>query len=484
MNVHAERTPAASFRDPGGRLVLVRDRVLRFVNAAGLDDVRALLASPAAQSLFAAGALVPSRILERDEVHRLDGDAELRSLSASKPNLVLEHERIPFPSFPYEWPPEMLYEAALLTLDLALRFLPENLGLKDATPYNVLFRGPNPVFIDVLSFERRHPADPVWRPYAQFIRAFLLPLLANRRFGVPLDQLLLGRHDGIEPDEVYRWTSPLGRLSPALLSLVSIPVWLGNRRNQDDPSIYRQELSDSPEKAAFILRAILNGLRRRLRKTEPPPGKTSAWFTYLDSNNNYSAEHFDAKRHFVESAVADLRPRRVLDVGCNTGLFSAIAARAGASVVAVDADPVVVGETWRIARAEQLDILPVVANIARPTPATGWRNREFPSFLDRACGSFDMVLMLAVLHHILITERVPLDEVVDLAAELTTGSLLIEFIAPQDSMFRRLVRGRESLFADLTLPAFEAAFQRRFDVERMAHVEGTFRWLYVFRKRS
>jgi hypothetical protein len=151
---------------------------------------------------------------------------------------ILEHERIPFPSFPYEWAPEMLHAAAMLTLELALDLLPEALGLKDATPYNVLFRGPQPVFIDILSFERRDPADPTWLPYAQFIRTFLLPLLANRYFGFALDQLLFTRRDGLEPEEVYRWLGPLERVRPPFLSLVSMPLWLSSHHNRDDTSIY------------------------------------------------------------------------------------------------------------------------------------------------------------------------------------------------------------------------------------------------------
>jgi SAM-dependent methyltransferase len=479
----ATETPlASSFRDPAGRVIVLRDRVLRVVNAAGLRDIEALFQSPVARQFLSAGALVPTRVLAQPEVRDLQEPGGPLARSASE--LVLEHERLPFPSYPYEWPPEMLYQAALLTLDLALAFLPENIGLKDATPYNVLFRGTNPVFVDMLSFEQRDARDPSWVPYAQFVRTFLNPLLANRCFGVGLDQLLLSRRDGLEPDELYRWASPLQRFRAPFLSLVSIPTWLGKRRDQDDSSIYRQRLTDSPEKAAFILESILKGLRRQVSKAAPTAGRTSTWSAYLASNNNYSSEHFTAKQAFVDAALAQHRPLRVLDIGCNTGLFSASAARSGASVVAIDSDPVVVGETWRRARTDALDILPLVVNLTRPTPAAGWRNREFPSFLQRASGSFDMVMMLAVLHHMLVTERIPLEEIADLAAELTTQTLIIEFIGPEDSMFKRLTRGRDHLFRDLTTASFEAAFGKYFAVERREHQPGTFRWLYALRKRA
>ena len=141
------------------------------------------------------------------------------------------------------------------------------------------------------------------------------------------------------------------------------------------------------------------------------------------------------------------------------------------------------GVTWRRARDERLDILPLVVDLSRPSPGVGWRNRESPGFLARARGAFDAVLMLAVLHHLLVTERVPLDEVVDLAVDLTTNVLVIEFVGPGDPMFRRLARGRDSLYSDLTTERFEAAFRPRFDIVRSQRLEDASRWLYVLRRK-
>jgi SAM-dependent methyltransferase len=273
------------------------------------------------------------------------------------------------------------------------------------------------------------------------------------------------------------------RLKPPFLSLVSMPTWLGGKHDQDDQSIYRKKTLDNADKARFILDALFNGLRRSLRKVAPRAGKSSAWTDYMASNNNYSADHFAAKQSFVKEALAEFAPRRVLDVGCNTGHFSALAAKSGAAVVAIDYDPVVAGSVWRNARAEKLNILPLVVNLTRPTPSTGWRNREWPSFLERARGSFDGVLMLAVIHHMLVTERVPLAEILDVAAELTTKILIVELISPEDSMFRRLTRGRDELHKDLTVELFEACCQHHFDIVRVQHVENSTRWLYLLKKR-
>jgi methyltransferase family protein len=173
----------------------------------------------------------------------------------------------------------------------------------------------------------------------------------------------------------------------------------------------------------------------------------------------------------------------VLDVGANEGHFSIVAARHGASVVAIDSDPVVTGRMWREALHRELDILPLVVDLARPTPAVGWRNQECDSFLDRASGHFDMVMMLAVIHHMLVAERVPLEEILALVEDLTSEYALIEFVAPQDPMFARIVRGREALYSNLTIARFEAAAASRFDLVKSLEIDGLHRCLYLFRRR-
>ena len=153
-------------------------------------------------------------------------------------------------------------------------------------------------------------------------------------------------------------------------------------------------------------------------------------------------------------------------------------------MVAIDYDPVVVGEVWRQAREEDLDILPLVVNIARPTPSVGWRNTECPSFLKRARGSFGAVLMLGVIHHLMVSERIPLAEVISLAADLTTDVLVIEFVAPQDPMFRQITRGRDYLFTGLTRELFEEVCKAHFDLVRCERLGDTSRWLYLMRKKG
>jgi SAM-dependent methyltransferase len=474
---------AASFRDPAGHLFTTNGRVFRIIKSSAADDLTAFLASETAKKFTDLHQLVRTDFLDAETTQSILSRNIEDALESDLSRIAVEHERIPFQSFPYEWTPQMLYVAGSLTLDLADDLLREGFGLKDATPYNILFRGPDPVFIDLLSFERRDPSDPTWLPYAQFVRTFLLPLLVVKHFGRRLDELLITHRDGLEPEEVYRLSSKLKKIRPDFLTLVSFPTWLASRRSENAQSIYKKRIESNPEKARFIVDRLLKGLRRKLEKVAPEVNQHSTWSDYM-SKNRYTEDYFPEKEAFVQAAINESRPQRVLDVGCNTGYFSRLAAKSGAGVVAIDYDPVVAGEVWACARAERLDILPLVVDLTRPTPSIGWRNEECLSFLDRAKGSFDVVLMLAVIHHMLVSERIPLLQVLQLASELTTSLLIVEFVAPTDKMFRVLTRGRDDLHKDLTVEVFETVARRFFDIERSRQLGESDRWIYLLRRKG
>src|SRR5262245_18699160 len=214
---------------------------MRSINRAAIADIEACFASPALRQFAASGRLVASAVLSPSQLgHLREEDASLDFLTAEFDGVAVEHERIPLGSFPYEWPPEMLHAAGELTRELAESLRPEGLGLKDAPPYNVLFRGPTPVHIDLLSFEKREPGDPIWLPFAQFSRTVLLPLLANKHFGIRLNQVLASQRDGLEPQQVYRLCRPWQKLHPPFLTMATLPTWLTPRQNTEDGKLYQK----------------------------------------------------------------------------------------------------------------------------------------------------------------------------------------------------------------------------------------------------
>jgi SAM-dependent methyltransferase len=470
--------PTVSFRDPSGRVVIAENRAFRVVDNDYQDTVAAFLATQLCSDLVQNEALILTRSVADPDLR----EQLIRIAMPQRPDaMVLEHEHIAFPSYPYEWPPEMLYAAGELTLDLMERLLPESFGLKDASPYNVLYRGNKPIFIDLLSIERRDLKDSTWLAYAQFTRTFIRPLLADKYFGVGLDQTFRVYRDGLQPEHVFRMSSMWQKFHPVFLTSVSLPALLSRMDPGRYQKIYQPRPSRSAEQASFILERQLRGLRRKLEAAKPDDGRKSSWHDY-EEREPQKERNLPLKRTFVKHALIEHRPMRVLDVGCNRGYFSLLAAQSGCSVVAIDQDPVVVGGLWRRAAEEKLNILPLVVDLTRPTAGLGWRNLETRGFLERALGSFECVMMLAVIHHMLVTERIPLEEILRLASELTTDMLIIEFVAPEDSMFRLLTRGNHHLYEYLTRDLFETVSAKYFVIERTEQVGDSARWLYQMRR--
>ena len=209
-----------------------------------------------------------------------------------------------------------------------------------------------------------------------------------------------------------------------------MPTWLSGKARAEGEQLYQPRILANAEKARFIVQSLLNQLQRSLNSLKPRAQKSSVWSDYMKTHS-YAEPAFAAKEKFVAALLDEFKPKRVLDVGANTGHFSLLAAKAGADVVAIDLDPVCVGAIWQQATEQKLPILALVVDLSRPSPSLGWRNGECPSFLHRATGTFDAVLMLALVHHLLVTERIPLDEILRLAAELTTSLLVVEFVPPR-----------------------------------------------------
>ena len=431
---------AATFRDPAGSLRISGERVLRTVRREFADDCLKFLRSEVARAWVEAGRLVDTRVLR-------DAPGE---------ELELEHEPVFFPTYPWEWTPGQWISAAELTLDFAEQQLALGRALKDASPLNVLFRGSSPVFVDVLSTEPRDLEDPLWLAYGQFVRTFLLPLAAYKYLGWPLALSLMHR-DGYQPRELYPHLSARSRFRTPIFSQVTLPYFLERRKG----SRSSRKIKLRSDVALSVQTQKLRQLRQHLRKLAPRRMESN-WSRYEQAADHYTIEDRAHKREFVERVLETARPRYVLDIGANTGEYSRLAAGAGAEVVSWDTDVAASESNWRTAIANRFPILPVVADVARPTPALGWRNSESRSLLDRARGRFDCVLMLGVIHHLLLTDQIPMDEIARLTAELTTRWALVEWIPASDVRFAELCCGRGHLYGGLDEHIFLRSFSQEF----------------------
>ena len=441
-----------TFRDPQGRLVRDGDQVLREIYPQHAQKVLSWIQSPLAQDWMQKRRLVPTKVV------------------AARPDclLLLEHERVFFPSYPWEWTPAQWLSAGLLTLDLCEEALAAGYILKDATPLNVLFSGTQPVFVDVLSFDGRDAQSPLWMAYAQFVRTFMLPLAAFLYLGWPL-AASMQRRDGYEPADLAPWLPFAQRWRDPLRSLVTLPLLLESnaRLKQARPGARRRRVS--PELSTPILRSTLRSARKRLLSLRPS-ARASRWSTYTDAALHYKPEDQSTKRDFVQRALTGIKPAHVLVVGANTGVYSRIAARCGAEVVAWDSDLQASELNWNEAHSAGLSILPLAVDFARPTPAVGWGNDECASLLSRARGRFDCVLMLGVLHHLLVSDQIPLPAILDQLADITSRWAILEWIPKEDPKFEELTKGRDELYAHLTEDFFVQLLSQRFDVRSYEHL--------------
>jgi hypothetical protein len=458
-------TPTATFRDPAGSLSLDGDFAVRTIRSAARGEVLEFISSPFCRRLEARGDMVASTVSDTSD------------------GLRLLHPKVPVPTYPWEWTPSQWLAAAELTLSLCEEGLADGWVLKDATPLNILFVGSRPVLVDVLSFERWDPAPSkyashIWLAYGQYIRTFLLPLLMNKMLSWPLE-LSLFKRDGYEPVELYEALSWSQRLSRAAFWPVTLPAKL-DKGSAAKAAPARPPQHKTPELALHLLKRTLGDLRKRTRRAMPEH-EGSEWANYTATLTHYSAQESAQKMDWVREVLGDLKPARVLDIGANTGVFSELAASSGARVVALERDAAAAESLYRMSSKSALSIQTIHADLSRPTPAVGWDNRETSTLLHRLEAQSDLVMMLAVIHHLILMEQIPIGAIIDLAYRLTAQHLIVEWVPVTDPMFVSLMRGRDNLYGGLTENDLLTACQGRFQTLRRQPLDNG-RILFLFAK--
>jgi hypothetical protein len=453
-----------SFRDPESRVFYAGDDVYRALSPDGLSDFEALEAT---------GLLDDERVVRTE---RAEETAALRSLLVHEPAAVLRHELVPFVSYPYEWTFSMLKDAALLQLDLLLAALDHDLVLKDSTPYNVQFKGARPVFVDVGSFERMREGEP-WVGYRQFCMLYLYPLVLQAVKGVPFHPWLRGSIDGITPPQMRALLSFRDRFRRGLFTNVFLHARL-EARYADRPDQVKREVRRVFKKELFV--ANVRKMRKLVERLswEPPVG---VWTAYGE-HNSYTDDDARRKEEFVREVATSRDWNLVWDIGCNNGRYSRIAAEGARTVVALDADQGPVELLYRDLRGKGDErILPLTMNLADPSPGLGWRGLERRALPER--GRPELVLALALVHHVAISANVPVREFVDWLASLG-AALVIEFPTRDDPMVKKLLAPkREGLHPDYELGFFERTLGEAFEIERSERLESGTRVLYHARPK-
>lgn len=456
---------SGSFRDPSNRVFQVRSkdaqtRILRGVDAANLDYFNQLSNESFFEKLTEQGRIVKSARLDPQ------ADAAANDIVARGWAGVLEHEVVPFVSYPYEWTFSMLKDAALLQLRILEAALENNWTLKDATPFNVQFVGARAVFIDTPSFEPWPKGEP-WLGYRQFCSAFLTPLILQARLGLDIRPLMRAYIDGIPPTEAAKFFRGLSKWRRGVLSHIILPATVENRiaasERDDAPAKRRKAVAHSKP----MVIGLVQSMARLVRKLDIKQTH-SDWSDY-DSTHSYNDEEHAQKKAFVEKAAS--RPIRMAwDIGCNTGTFSRIVAERANYVLAVDGDHNAVEKLYRQERQRKGgNILPLVLNLANISPGQGWAGSERAAFDKR--GKPDLILVLALVHHIRMSANIPLDLFLDWLRSLD-AEIVIEFVDRHDEMVVKLLTNKKEQYADYNRDTFLGQVESRFTIRDRAVLKG------------
>jgi len=454
---------AASFRDPAGFLYESNGQLYRQINASYLDEYRQLKTSGLYDALTQKQQLISHQ--ERPE------------LATDPTALIIQPEKLGYISYPYEWCFSQLKDAALLTLDIQQTALEHGLSLKDASAYNVQFHQGKAIFIDTLSFETLDVDSP-WVAYRQFCQHFLGPL-ALMSYGDPrVRKLLLGFIDGIPLDLVASLLPTRSKWRYSILAHVHLharsQVRNANGGISDGPTQAPRKMSKT------LLEALISSLRSAIEKCTLSSRLSTEWGQYYEQTN-YSPDAMTHKELLVDEQLKKHTPADgiVHDLGANTGRFSRIALQHASLVVSHDIDELAVEHNY-LANLEQgsQNLLPLVLDLTNPSPAIGWHNEERAAFKDRC--KADVLLALALVHHLAISNNTPLSKVAESLAQLT-DVLIIEFVPKGDSQVDRLLRTREDIFDQYDQNHFEKAFAQYFTLLEHQPVEGTSRVLFTYK---
>lgn len=451
---------AASFRDPAGFVFQDQQVLYRQINQAGEADYSVLMQSGLYQSLVEQAMLCPHK-----EVDQQPADP-------NKVYKIIQPEQIGFISYPYEWSFSQLKDAALLTLKIQKEALKYGAVLKDSSAYNIQFSKGKPILIDTLSFTEYEEGKP-WMGYRQFCQHFLAPLALMSKKDIRLGQLLRVYVDGI-PLDLASELLPASTRFPGGLYL-HIHLHASAQKKYAGRQI---ETKGQRQISKTQMLGLVESLEGVVRKLEWDPGDT-AWASY-ELEHTYRGTALEAKKTITRRYLSLANPEMVWDLGANTGLFSRIAAEAAQQVIAFDIDPGATEIDYLNCRKEGVsNLLPLVLDLTNPSPGIGWRNDERKTLDSR--GKPDLILALALIHHLAISNNLPLPVIVDYFASLAEW-LIIEFVPKDDSQVQVMLASRKDIFTDYTEHRFESEFQRKYSMVKKESLSDSTRSLYLFRR--
>jgi hypothetical protein len=451
---------SGSFRDPSGFIYSENGNIYRQINFAYKKEYDMLISCGLYNELTRLGYLIEHK--------------EIRKPATSKDAYILiKPKKIDFISYPYEWSFSQLKDAALLTLEIQKIALKFGMSLKDASAYNVQFLKGKPIFIDTLSFEIAEKPKP-WVAYKQYCQHFLAPLSLMANTDVALSKLLRTYIDGIPLELASKLLPKRSRLNFGLITHIHMHAKSQKRHASSAKNTVKERTISNN-----ALIGIINNLVSTTRKLRWKQN-TTEWGEYY-TFTNYNDKSFAGKKKIIDGYIGKVKPTNVWDVGANNGLFSRIASSRGIPTVALDIDPIAVEANYqKIKHDKEEYLLPILMDLTNPSPSLGWAHEERESLAKR--GGVDMVFSLALIHHLAISNNLPLESIAAYFSRIGKY-LVIEFVPKGDSQVDILLATREDIFPDYSEQGFEEAFSSKYSIVNKDKIKGSRRTLYLLKAK-
>ena len=427
-----------SYKDPSGYIIKEKEGYYRYVSYEYEHEYDHLMHSGLYKTLTDQYLLIPHKEIEDKK-------------AGSNCYKVLFPQQIGLITYPFEWVFSQWQEMALAFLRINQIALKHGMVLKDASPYNFVFVEGKCILLDSISFRFFKEGDP-WIAYRQFCEE-ILGTLALMRYNDPFwARLQLSSLTGLQLTFVSKQLPLKTWFNSLCLLHIHLHARFQGRKEKE------KQLHDGFSKQK--LNILFDLLENNITKWDRPLKSQSIWDHYYENDiedENYLAD----KTACINQWLAAVHPNTTIDLGANTGKFSFLAAQYSKEVIALEKDMNCVEEIRKESKQKKINnITAIVADITEPSPSLGWDNAEKSALFKRL--NADMLMALALIHHLCLSKNIPLNFIAKTISDLTTRYAIVEFIPKEDPKAKLLLQHKEDIFINYTESHFVKSFETHF----------------------
>ena len=449
---------AISYKDPAGFVVKLDDGYYRYISTSYTTEFDHLMKSGLYHKLIDEDLMI-----SHHEV----------ALNAEFPDFYKKifPQQLAFISYPYEWSYSQWKQMLLAYVRINEISLKHGMILKDASPYNFTFFNDQCILIDTLSFAFYKDGDP-WVAYRQFCEESLAPFLLMHYKDPIWARLYRASINGIPLQFVSKHLPFKTRFNIFCLMHIHLHSRFQNGKGGKASS----GTGLNKEKLEVLLKSIGKNIARK----EKPLFKNSIWEDYYEKDIE-SELYLEDKVNIVKKWLVKSQPDITIDLGANTGKFSSLASSLSRLVYAVESDIFCVDDIHKgNTQVKGNNITTVVADLADPSPGLGWDNQEKSPLLQRLKG--DMVMALAIIHHLCLSRNLPIPFIAQLFAATTSRFAIVEFVPKEDPKSVILLQHKGDIFEHYTEESFISSFEEHFRLVASHTFEKSLRKLFLWEK--